>query len=242
PMPIPATNGSLLGAARPPQPPHSLGRPWPASRTTESAAPAGSGGPHSNGTRSLADNRRTSASCNRNRARTTRRRPSRISSTPHSSVRLSDPRRRARYSQKSWHQPLDVVQHVTDEETPPDEKCKNQRQILARGRVFGRGGGHPCQCIDGEDAPGEGGAGVFDLEDSVSSPHLQVLERRPNVDSVLRIQKSAADRGDDEQDHDRCGVGRAVDTAELVDERAVAPRRRPFDDAHRLMRDGSEQK
>ena len=67
---------------------------------------------------------------------------------------------------------------------------------------------------------------LLDFEHPVRGRVLHVLERRPHVDPVLRVEQRAADGGDGEQHHDGRRVRRGVDAAESVDKRPPAVCRR----------------
>ena len=125
-------------------------------------------------------------------------------------------------------QPLEVVQHVADEERPPDEERQDPRQVAARRGGFGRQRRPPRQPVGGQRAEPDGDEVLLDLEDAVGRSAVACLRaararRCGTADREARRESPSArtSRRSDRRrrDRSRCGTSRRTT--------AAAPRPRP---------------
>jgi hypothetical protein len=102
----------------------------------------------------------------------------------------------------SWRQTFDVVQHVPDQEVPPNNERQYPRQIAPGRGMFRHQGSSPKQPVRRQQAQANSRKVLFDFKGSVRGPQLHFFESGPDVEPVLRVQESTADTRQNEKDHD----------------------------------------
>jgi hypothetical protein len=103
----------------------------------------------------------------------------------------------------SWRQTVDVVQHVSDQEVPPNNERQYPRQIAPGRGMLRHQGSSPEQPVRRQQTQANSCKVLFNFKGAVGGPQLHLFKGGPDVEPVLRVQESASNTRQNEEDNDR---------------------------------------